>query len=195
MERVDGGPLDQWVATEKPGWQRIHAAYLQAGEGLAAAHESGVIHRDFKPENVLIDGTGRVRVADFGLAMASFVPSIDAEVSERISSELDPAFSAAHSPVRLTQSGDVLRGARRRRRRRWLAAGGVTLVGAGLAAWAVASEDLAFSMLDLAELYLRLGRDEDARRIGAQVHERYPTDAEAPRARRIGERAFALLGR
>ncbi len=67
MECIDGKNLDEW-SREKHASEEVLAAYLQAGSGLAAAHRANVIHRDFKPHNVLIDRDGRVRVTDFGLA-------------------------------------------------------------------------------------------------------------------------------
>ncbi len=76
MERVQGETLRQWQQEGSHGWREIVELYVQAGRGLAAAHAAGLIHRDFKPSNVLVgddgDGLGlRARVVDFGLARAS----------------------------------------------------------------------------------------------------------------------------
>ena len=69
MELVEGTTLQQWL-TRSPPPRHILDAFVQAGRGLAAAHARGIVHRDFKPGNVMIDGAGRVRVLDFGLAKA-----------------------------------------------------------------------------------------------------------------------------
>jgi predicted Ser/Thr protein kinase len=68
MEYVRGETLRGWLAASTRSWRDIVELLLQAGAGLAAAHAAGLVHRDFKPENVLVGEDGRPRVSDFGLA-------------------------------------------------------------------------------------------------------------------------------
>jgi tetratricopeptide (TPR) repeat protein len=74
MEMIDGVDLRRWLAAQPRTWREVVAAFLQAGEGLAAAHAAGIIHRDFKPENVMVARGGRICVGDFGLAAADGAP-------------------------------------------------------------------------------------------------------------------------
>ncbi|KAB2962763.1 MAG: tetratricopeptide repeat protein [Thermoanaerobaculia bacterium] len=71
MEYVDGETLTAHLDRVAPDWRVTLALFEQAGRGLAAAHAAGLVHRDFKPENVLVGRDGRVRVLDFGLARAT----------------------------------------------------------------------------------------------------------------------------
>lgn len=67
MEYVEGGNFREWLNQKSRSWQEILRVFVQAGHGLAAAHERGLVHRDFKPDNVLMGEDGRARVVDFGL--------------------------------------------------------------------------------------------------------------------------------
>jgi len=68
MELVEGKTLGELLHTTRPGWRECLRLYLAAGRGLAAAHAAGLVHRDFKPGNVLVGPDGSVRVIDFGVA-------------------------------------------------------------------------------------------------------------------------------
>jgi tetratricopeptide (TPR) repeat protein/predicted Ser/Thr protein kinase len=69
MELVEGQTVRDWLDESPRSEREILAVFDSAGEALIAAHAAGLVHRDFKPDNVLIDDQGRVRVGDFGLAL------------------------------------------------------------------------------------------------------------------------------
>jgi serine/threonine protein kinase/Flp pilus assembly protein TadD len=68
MEFVEGDTLAHWIRARPRPWRAALRVLLEAGDGLQAAHEAGIVHRDFKPENVMVDSAGHARVLDFGLA-------------------------------------------------------------------------------------------------------------------------------
>jgi tetratricopeptide (TPR) repeat protein len=68
MEFIEGPTLASWLAAESRPWADVLAVFIQAARGLSAAHKAGLIHRDFKPSNVMIARDGTARVTDFGLA-------------------------------------------------------------------------------------------------------------------------------
>ncbi len=104
MEYVDGGTLKGWMKGIERTWKAIGPTLTAAGRGLAAAHEAGLVHRDFKPDNVLLSDNGRVFVTDFGLARWSVIN----EASEAAALTLDGEPSESTDDQRfheLTKSG------------------------------------------------------------------------------------------
>jgi len=90
MEYVDGQTLRQWSRYKARSWKEIVEVFIQAGRGLVHAHGAGLVHRDFKPDNVMIDAEGRVRVLDFGLARLTGVEvSVDTVTTEEKSPSVD----------------------------------------------------------------------------------------------------------
>jgi len=85
MEFVEGVTLGEWRAKESRGWRELLERFIEAGRGLESAHAQGLIHRDFKPDNVMIAETGRAVVLDFGLARATGEVAFDSIDEEPLS--------------------------------------------------------------------------------------------------------------
>jgi tetratricopeptide (TPR) repeat protein len=103
MEFAEGGSLRDWLLAGDRTWQQIVDIFADAGRGLAAAHDLGLVHRDFKADNVLLDTHGRARVADFGLARAADSESAGDEFHGDTS---PPSLSSPSN--RLTTDGRVV---------------------------------------------------------------------------------------
>ncbi len=98
MELVDGVTLRKWLESA-PRWPRALEVVLAAGRGVAAAHAAGILHRDLKPDNIMVGNDGRARVMDFGLARAQGSVSQQSTGDDR---ERDAA------PTELTRTGALM---------------------------------------------------------------------------------------
>ena len=107
MEFCDGGTLRDWVNAKPRTWREIVDVFTQAGRGLAAAHEAGLVHRDFKPHNVLMAHDAVVRVSDFGLAgLASGAAPELPETSDEPPTR--PSVRSTPLSQQLTRTGAVM---------------------------------------------------------------------------------------
>ncbi len=104
MELLRGVSVRDWLRAEPPpGWQRVVDAFVGAARGLAAAHEREIVHRDFKPDNVMITDDGRTKVIDFGLAT-----EVGAGASTAPGSRPGDSSSGSTSGSMLTSVGSVM---------------------------------------------------------------------------------------
>lgn len=107
MEYVEGEHLGHWLESRPRAWPEVLAMFIAAGEGLLAAHAAGLLHRDFKPSNVLVSRHGEAKVTDFGLAFiddphGSLPPSLSSLDHGALDAE--PLADAG----RLTELGQVM---------------------------------------------------------------------------------------
>ena len=104
MAFVDGPTLRGWTA-ELPAedWRSRVDVFIAAGRGLAAAHQAGIVHRDFKPDNVIVDRHGQPRVVDFGLALLAAGPVSEEDVHDGASETVGTAGTPAYMAPELMQ--------------------------------------------------------------------------------------------
>ncbi|MCA9715539.1 MAG: serine/threonine protein kinase, partial [Myxococcales bacterium] len=108
MEYIKGKTLGDWINparnTERPGvprpWEQVVKMFIETGKGLAAAHAAGLVHRDFKPDNVLVGDDGRPRVLDFGL--------VRAHGKEKVVTRSLPSLAESLKGLSVTMSGSLL---------------------------------------------------------------------------------------
>ncbi|MBK8260637.1 MAG: protein kinase [Nannocystis sp.] len=107
MELIDGVTLRSWLKATRRPWRQVLRVFCDAGRGLAAAHAAGLVHRDFKPENVLVGADGRARVLDFGLVQTELEAATGgddlvigtASVIDPTQTTTDDALLATAAPV------------------------------------------------------------------------------------------------
>ena len=108
MEMIEGETLAAWLRARRRPLREVLDRFIDAGRGLVAAHAAGVLHRDFKPDNVLCGRDGRIRVTDFGLAswQAGEAPGEPRAVARAGSDS--GASPSASAPRDLTRTGAVV---------------------------------------------------------------------------------------
>mgnify|MGYP001389060238 CR=1 FL=1 len=112
MEYVRGRTLDDWLKESTRTPSEVLRVFASAAKGLAAAHEAGLVHRDFKPDNVMVGEDGRVQVMDFGLARAPEAVSVTSSADGKLVWDEMADASGEDEPrlvsIRLTATGAVL---------------------------------------------------------------------------------------
>jgi formylglycine-generating enzyme required for sulfatase activity len=103
MEHLAGGTLADWLGAEKRPSAEVLRMFVEIGHGLAAAHDEGLVHRDFKPDNVLLDKQGKPKIVDFGLVR------LTKELEESVSSDALPSRASMAAPVAPALPDDLTR--------------------------------------------------------------------------------------
>ncbi|HTE51985.1 MAG TPA: serine/threonine-protein kinase [Kofleriaceae bacterium] len=105
MEYIEGGTVREWLAAAPRSARDVVDVFVQVGHGVAAVHEAGFVHRDIKPDNLLVGADGRVRLGDFGLVVSA---GSDDDASGRGQRDgrdaLDPRALARRRSTGLTES-------------------------------------------------------------------------------------------
>jgi len=105
-EFVEGSTLDRWLAGALRPWPAVLAVFVDAGRGLAAIHDCGLVHRDFKPHNVMVGDDRRVRVTDFGLAR--LLPELGETEEETVAVEALQPDMLDETMMSRTRTGTVV---------------------------------------------------------------------------------------
>jgi serine/threonine protein kinase len=80
-EVVDGGTLKDWAASARPTWRQVAELLTGVADGLSTAHSAGILHRDVKPQNILVTTSGYAKLADFGLATLAGEDAVDGDAA------------------------------------------------------------------------------------------------------------------
>ncbi|MGQ0505903.1 MAG: protein kinase domain-containing protein [Myxococcaceae bacterium] len=111
MELVEGQTLKDWLRAGPRRTREILKAFVEAGRGLNAVHRAGLVHRDFKPENILVGADGRPRLADFGLARLPTSPEVREKAPATVESP-ESTYSGARVGTPAYMSPEQLAGRR-----------------------------------------------------------------------------------
>src|SRR5262249_38857308 len=98
MELIEGPTVSAWLRQRRRTWREVRDVFLQAGRGLAAAHAAGIVHRDVKPQNLLLS-RDRVVVADFGLARSGPDEDLDTLRPPRPREMIDTSLTLSRERV------------------------------------------------------------------------------------------------